>query len=493
VAYGLSGLGMLGAFGTGALQGVETGMDLMDKYRTLQGKANFLQSIGGIEGLNKMMADAQAEIAGGAAPGVPGATPGGAPYATPPMRPGPPPDRSMTGLAPMAPPGIPPGMAPPGTPMPGAPPGGFMPGAVPTPGAGPGLAPGAPARPSGAAGDPAAQAVERRMAGPATPAGAAAMRPSPMLPPGGAPNAMALPPPAPEAKRGTPLSDDMSPREIMNFMVNGVGPFSLPRMAARIEKSMPNASPLDKFYALQAGMKLMNPSGQSQFGQVMSMMNQMRSDKRFEALEGQRQRSEEHRLKAEEMRQYTQLRNSTYVKGQEKLINEAQKQLQNQDVRSKKIEGHAQALSELVKQLQITGNVKIDDYLHRIAAELGWPEAKYQQYKTQLEQLQSELGQMGSATIGALSVSAKADGKALANGFLTPTLLQSIAEAVRVESRITKNTYVPIVNKRNANIQTYMQSKGETIPEEEMEKEPEPAAAPGAAPGAPPPSSWFTP
>jgi hypothetical protein len=321
------------------------------------------------------------------------------------------------------------------------------------------------------------------------------MRPSPLLPPGGAPSAMAPPTPAPDpdVKRGTPLSSEMSPREIMNLMVNGVGPFSLPRMAARIEKSMPNASPLDKFYALQAGMKLMNPQGQSQFGQVMQLMNQMRSDRRFEAAEEARARTEQHRLTSEDIRERTQLRNSVYVKSQEKPLNEAIKQVQNQQVRGEKIEGHARALAELAQKLEITGNIKIDQYLRNIQSGLGWPDARMRQYATQLEQLQSELGQMGSATVGALSVSAKADGKALASGFLTPTLLQSIAEAVRVESRITKEVYGKIINKRQANIKTYMDSMGAEMPPEE-EEAPAPAPAPTAAPpGAPPPSSWFTP
>ena len=49
-------LGALGSFGTGAMQGVETGMDLMDKYRTQKGQADFMQALqqaqlGGAENL----------------------------------------------------------------------------------------------------------------------------------------------------------------------------------------------------------------------------------------------------------------------------------------------------------------------------------------------------------------------------------------------------------------------------------------------------------
>src|SRR5215831_16760695 len=334
-------LGALGSFGSGAVQGLGTGMDLMDKIQSLKGQANFVQSMGGVEGLSRMMQEAMTP-----SPGEPSQPPANVlgtaqAQAQQPIMPGAAP-APQAGMQPG--PAVAPGMRPP-----------QMASVGPTPGSGMIQAP------------------------------PAMTRPQPMAP-------QQQPPPAiqPTAERGE--APKMTPEQIMRFMQTGIGPVSMPSMAARIEKSMPNASPLEKFYTIKAGMKLMNSGGQQQFSQAMQLMQFMQRQQQHEDTLKQQERMEGHRDEAERLRDERYLRTLPYPQQQQQRAKDAQKTQTNVDLRMDKVQGHIDALTEVAKKVAITGNVTFDRWLRDAQAKLGWPDSTYQQYKTQLAMLQTEMG-----------------------------------------------------------------------------------------------------
>ena len=98
-----------------------------------------------------------------------------------------------------------------------------------------------------------------------------------------------------------------------------------------------------------------------------------------------------------------------------------------------------------------------------------------------LDLLKSELGAMGAQTLGALSVSAKKDADALAHGIMTSTMLKSLEEAVKIDSKITREASQKLIKKHQSNMDYFMRNKG-LVPEEELEEE---TPATGAGTSAP--------
>jgi len=85
-------------------------------------------------------------------------------------------------------------------------------------------------------------------------------------------------------------------------------------------------------------------------------------------------------------------------------------------------------------------------------------------------------------TLGSLTVSARADADKLAQGILTPTMIQSIKEALKIETGLTQKTTKKIIDQANKNMDYFMKT-GER-PEEEPEEE-TPAPTTGAGTSAP--------
>jgi hypothetical protein len=95
---------------------------------------------------------------------------------------------------------------------------------------------------------------------------------------------------------------------------------------------------------------------------------------------------------------------------------------------------------------------------------------------------------MSAQTLGALSVSAKEDGKALANGILTPTMLDSINEAIKIEGKNSNKAAKAIIDRHQKNLDYYMQTKGDMPPDvdepdDDTATTAPPAATPTTAPG----------
>jgi hypothetical protein len=261
------------------------------------------------------------------------------------------------------------------------------------------------------------------------------------------------------------------------FAQTGQGWLSTQDLAKRINDKYPDASPMAKFKAMQAGMKLLNQGGQQQFNQMMQMM-QYQQRERFHA--DTERKADERAGRAQEgldLRERTQLRNSQYVKTQERQLNKAADNLTATDLRVEKIKGHIAALEPVLRQVQITGNTTVDTWLQEARSKLGWSEPVYQQYKTQLNNLVTEMAALNQQSLGSLTVSAREDAKQMAHGVMTPGILRAMGEAVKIESGITRQAIKKLVDQHQNNINHYMRSKGE-VPEEPKEEE---AAAPAAA------------
>jgi hypothetical protein len=273
----------------------------------------------------------------------------------------------------------------------------------------------------------------------------------------------------------------MTPQQMMNFMQYGIGPFSMPKMAARIEKSMPNASPLEKFYALKAGMKLMNPSGQNQFSQMMQLMQLQQRQQQHEDTLRQQERMEGHRQERETLMEDRYLRGSQYMQQQQGAAQSAQKNLTNNELRTNKINEQIDALKPIAAKVGITGNVNLDTWLQEARTKLGWQDKDYTKYKTMLEILKSEMAGISQQTLNALTVSARADADKLVHGIMTPTMLQSIKEALKIDTDITKKSAQKLIDKANDNMDYYMRSRGQRPPAQPDE---ETTSAPAARPRA---------
>jgi len=255
----------------------------------------------------------------------------------------------------------------------------------------------------------------------------------------------------------------------------------LQQMAQLIERANPGASPQVKFQALKQGLNLMNQSGQTQFNQMMQIMQYQQRERMHQDTLTKQQQMEEHRQAIEDIRERNYLRRDPYYTREADAAKTAQKNLTNNELRTEKVSGHIAALSKVAEQVAITGNVSLDTWLRDAQSKLGWPQEKYVQYKAMLDLLKSELGAMGAQTLGALSVSAKKDADALAHGIMTSTMLKSLEEAVKIDSKITREASQKLIKKHQSNMDYFMRNKG-LVPEEELEEE---TPATGAGTSAP--------
>ena len=250
-------LGAVSALGSGAMEGIGTGMDLRDKYATMMGNQLAIQALSGINGMSSVM-----PAGGSFAP-----TPSG--------------DSRDPLLPPPAPP-QPAGGAPPG--------GGSMFGGMPgwAPGERPiamGAAPGAgPPRPQMAPGQPMPGSAPVMPMG-MTPGSATAGMPPrvPQQPP--------QPPPRPQPtgtaeQQETAQGGQATPHQWQDFVQNGTGFMQLKELATRIHLANPGAAPDVKFKALQAASKLLNANGSQQFNQLMQIAGLKQREEHFQ--EGQR-------------------------------------------------------------------------------------------------------------------------------------------------------------------------------------------------------------
>jgi hypothetical protein len=249
-------------------------------------------------------------------------------------------------------------------------------------------------------------------------------------------------------------------------MQYGMGPFSLPQMAARIEKSMSNASPMEKFYALKAGMKLMNSTGQGQFIQFMQRQQQLDLSERREKREEEALRF---RMTGGEAAANTARMISNYqmapvrdpkIMGQVYQLNPQfnahqfandqkmqqysalaepkaiQSAMQQEEKKFASIHGQAlfldknyQNLLKLAERVNFTGIPSIDGMIKRVSTALGGTAAL--DLQTQLKSVMDEAAKVLSGATGqVLPEGSRRDLENLRSGNVTFAQLKDIYESV---------------------------------------------------------------
>ena len=252
----------------------------------------------------------------------------------------------------------------------------------------------------------------------------------------------------------------------------------LQQMAQLIERANPGASPQVKFQALKQGMSLLNASGNQQ----MQVLQMLLSEQHHKDTLAQQDRQYQERLKADELREERYRRSMPYMDQQKQTAKDAQKTMTNSKLRTDKLLPQLDALADVAKKVQITGNPTFDTWLRDLQSKAGFQSGDLTKYKTMLETIKTEMAGVFQQTLGSLTVSARADADKLAQGILTPTMIQSIKEALKIETGLTQKTTKKIIDQANKNMDYFMKT-GER-PEEEPEEE-TPAPTTGAGTSAP--------
>ena len=252
----------------------------------------------------------------------------------------------------------------------------------------------------------------------------------------------------------------------------------LQQMAQLIERANPGASSQVKFQALRQGMSLLNASGNQQ----MQVLQMLLSEQHHKDTLAQQDRQYQERLKADELREERYRRSMPYMDQQKQTAKDAQKTMTNSKLRTDKLLPQLDALADVAKKVQITGNPTFDTWLRDLQSKAGFQSGDLTKYKTMLETIKTEMAGVFQQTLGSLTVSARADADKLAQGILTPTMIQSIKEALKIETGLTQKTTKKIIDQANKNMDYFMKT-GER-PEEEPEEE-TPAPTTGAGTSAP--------
>ena len=250
----------------------------------------------------------------------------------------------------------------------------------------------------------------------------------------------------------------------------------LQQMAQLIERANPGASSQVKFQALRQGMSLLNASGNQQ----MQVLQMLLSEQHHKDTLAQQDRQYQERLKADELREERYRRSMPYMDQQKQTAKDAQKTMTNSKLRTDKLLPQLDALADVAKKVQITGNPTFDTWLRDLQSKAGFQSGDLTKYKTMLETIKTEMAGVFQQTLGSLTVSARADADKLAQGILTPTMIQSIKEALKIETGLTQKTTKKIIDQANKNMDYFMKT-GER-PEEEPEEE---TPATGAGTSAP--------
>lgn len=444
-------LGALSAFGSGAVGGFGTGLDLYDKYTDLQGQAlaaDMLKQSGllpGGPGALGMGAGALGGMGmGQPAPGGPGGAPEPSPGET--VAGG-----DMGGVQPGMP-SVPPQLAFGG---PGAGAGGGLQGGLPIGG---GRGP-----------------VPAPLTGGATP-GAPMVPTTTIRPPGGPATATPSTVGASDMPTGTigageptgrrpPEPSLPDPIGASRFAQTGQGWLALPDLAKRIEQTNPNASPLAKFKALQAASKMLNAGGQSQFSNTMRLLEfQQRQQQHADTLR-QREQTDRRREQAGERAEQRLRQQSPYVQSEKRVRTDLAQQLARAESRSQTLVTHFDKLIEFSRKVSLTGAPKIDTWINDVAANFGSEAAIL--YAAQLNNLRSEVGSLlGNSPSGVMTEGMRREvADYVLKGVLGPQVLEGLKKLYAWDAQAKKGVFEKQIRQHDKNIDQYMRSG--TLPAEE--------------------------
>jgi hypothetical protein len=255
-------------------------------------------------------------------------------------------------------------------------------------------------------------------------------------------------------------------------------------MARRIEQSSPNASPMAKFKAMQKVAQLMNQNGQTQFNQMMQMMQlQDRRQAHEDTVAHQKEMADIARTKADPQYAVDKAARIAAAKAPitslTGILKDADKTYSSTKAQHDTLVANTNTLIDLAKKVGITGNITIDTWLTNAKDKLGLTSADVASYRSQLNAVLMEAASIANVRAGVITEGQRKEAeRALMPGaILPPGLLQGLATTWKKDATNKEQAYL----KRRKQITRQIEAlgKGEELPEEAPEKE-APAAAPAA-------------
>jgi len=213
-------------------------------------------------------------------------------------------------------------------------------------------------------------------------------------------------------------------------------------MAQLIERAHPNASPMEKFYAMKAGLKLMNGAGQQQFSQMMQLLNykeRLKADTRAEEAAGRAERHQEIMEGKTQQTEAMQLYNTDpQVKAMQPALNKLEARAQSVEEFSNTAVRMGQE-AERIANLISTSPKPIWQAVMRAAGKMtGNPQVD--QLTMQLEGFKTEIQKILAANMGntmAVSTRQEAD-KFARSATITPQMIHGLITQFKRDAQIRR-------------------------------------------------------
>jgi len=233
-------------------------------------------------------------------------------------------------------------------------------------------------------------------------------------------------------------------------------------MAQLVERAHPNASPMEKFYAMKAGMKLLGGSGQQQFSQMMQLLQYQRQ----EEAAGRAERREERQLHADERRDQqfglTQVKSDPRYKELSTSMTNMRKRLDVVDELQDKTIKIGDRLLELANQKSQSGSPVWQAFINLKGKVTGDPLIK--EFQTQVETYSKDMARLlGSPGATVLPVSTQNEMRGLIPENVTPQQLQAIQKALKYDAKVGRQASQKIYDRDFKNMQQLYQQRGITL------------------------------
>jgi len=258
-------------------------------------------------------------------------------------------------------------------------------------------------------------------------------------------------------------------------------------MAQLIERAHPNASPMEKFYAMKAGLKLMNGAGQQQFSQMMQLLNykeRLKADTRAEEAAGRAERREG---RMEQTQRLSYLRADKEYQGLGKTFGTMLGQDTAIDNYSRTAVRMGEQLVQLANQKSKSGLPVWQAFTNAKGAITGDP--LVDKFRMQLMGFRNEVSRVigGSPMSTAMTEGVRREGEGFLRDSATAKQVQGILDQFKIDVGIrkqeSKKTLDGLRRQMRARESQYGIAAGE-VPEPEAEEQPEPTSSGAGAPAA---------
>jgi len=258
-------------------------------------------------------------------------------------------------------------------------------------------------------------------------------------------------------------------------------------MAQLIERAHPNASPMEKFYAMKAGLKLMNGAGQQQFSQMMQLLNykeRLKADTRAEEAAGRAERREG---RMEQTQRLSYLRADKEYQGLGKTFGTMLGQDTAIDNYSRTAVRMGEQLVQLANQKSKSGLPVWQAFTNAKGAITGDP--LVDKFRMQLMGFRNEVSRVigGSPMSTAMTEGVRREGEGFLRDSATAKQVQGILDQFKIDVGIrkqeSKKTLDGLRRQMRARESQYGITAGE-VPEPEAEEQPEPTSSGAGAPAA---------